>query len=246
MADDPLDGRVIYTKSNKANNEPSYTPDFGQIYLENPNNLIAMKFELYDLDDEGSHRFESQLETQYFSAGSKVQSPLSDEIETMKFSTDSSIRLIDIVGYSGAGNDERFDVWNFDRYQVTKGDNTARILPGNKEINIPGDLDTYNIQTLYAINAMTDHRHKICGTPIGVPCNHPDGSTHDADKYYFGDDGTDNIGKVGRKWAENPADRVGDNLSIEVSTLSQLMYVRQHSVRPQCDRLSSATRNFKK
>ncbi|MBR4313412.1 MAG: InlB B-repeat-containing protein, partial [Lachnospiraceae bacterium] len=228
LADDPLDGRVIYTKSNKANNEPSYTPDFGQIYLENPNNLIAMKFELYDLDDEGNHRFESQLETQYFSAGSKVQSPLSDEIETMKFSTDSSIRLIDIVGYSGAGNDERFDVWNFDRYQVTKGDNTARILPGNKEINIPGDLDTYNIQTLYAINAMTNHRHKICGTPIGVPCNHPDGSTHDEDKYYFGDDGTDNLGKVGRKWAENPADKVGDNLSIEVSTLSQLMYVRQH------------------
>ena len=228
LADDPLDGRVLYTATNYANNVTGYTPDFGQIYLEDPNNLIAMKFELYDLDAEGKHRYESQLETQFFSQGSKVQSPLSDTKETMKFSTDSSIRLIDIIGYSGSGNDQRFDVWNFDRYQVTKGDNTAKILDGNREINIPGDNDTYNVQTLFAINALTNHRHKVCGTPVGEPCNHPDGSTHDADEYIYGDDGTENLGKVGRKWAEDPADRVGGNLAIEVSTLSQFMYVRQH------------------
>ena len=226
LADDPLDGRVLYTATNFANNETGNTTDFGQIYLEDPNNLIAVKFELYDLDKNGEHRYESQLETQYFSQGSKVQSPLSDQIDTMKFSTDSSIRLIDIVGYSGAGNDQRFDVWDFEHNQITKGDNQARISAGNKEINIPGDADTYNVQTLYAINAMTNHRHKVCGTPVGVPCNHADGSNHDA--YIYGDDGVTSLGKIGRKWATNASDKVGGNLSIEVSTLSQLMYVRQH------------------
>ena len=47
LAEDVLDGRVIYTATNESNNTPGYTPDFGQIYLEDPNNLISMKFELY-------------------------------------------------------------------------------------------------------------------------------------------------------------------------------------------------------
>ena len=237
-ADDPEDGRVIYTARNSANNSSRHvedeegwvagdTPDFGQIYLENPDNLISMKFELYDLDKEGNHRYESQLETQYFSNGSRVQSPLSDSRETMKFSTDSSIRLIDLVGYQGSGNDKRFAVWDYE-YQITKGDLPERILDPDKEINIPGNNDVYNVQTLFAINAMTNHRHKICGTPIGVPCNHPDGSDHEDEAYYYGEDGVDNLQTVSRKDYDQPDYVPGGHLSIEVSTLSQLMYARKH------------------
>ena len=229
LADDPMDGRVIYTATNEANNDPGYTSDFGQIYLEDPNNLISMKFELYDLDKNGNHRYESQLETQYFSPGSRVQSPLSDSRETMKFSTDSSIRLIDLVGYQGDGNDKRFAVWDY-KYQVTKGDipPTLRIRDPEKHINIPGDNDVYNVQTLIAINAMMNHRHKICGTPIGEPCNHPDGSTHDDEQYYYGEDGVENLQTVSRKDYDQPDYVEGGHLSIEVSTLSQLMYARKH------------------
>ncbi|MBQ2204389.1 MAG: hypothetical protein II411_00670, partial [Lachnospiraceae bacterium] len=231
LANDPLDGRVVFTALNKANNRSGHTTDYGQIYLEDPNNLISMNFELYDLDKNGNHRFDSQLETQYFSQGSLVQNPLSDDKATMKFSTKSDIRLIDIVGYKGQGDSERFDVWDFDRFQVTRGDNHgAYIQPGNTEINIPTGEDVYNIRTLYAINALTNHRHKICGTPVGVPCNHLDGTTHDDSETgdVYGDNGTENLMKIGRKYANNASDRVGGHLTIEVSTLAQLMYVRQH------------------
>ena len=61
-----------------------------------------------------------------------------------------------------------------------------------------------------------------------MPCNHPDGSSHDEDRYYYGDDGVDNLQTVSRKDYDQPDYVEGGHLSIEVSTLSQLMYARKH------------------
>ena len=200
-ADNVNDERGLYVAKSRGTSVNNY----GQIYLMDPYSLEHIEFDMLDtvyVNGVEQHRFKQKLETQYFVVpGGILDNPISTSLDPNyhMYSTDSTTRLVDVVGYAGSSENKRFASWDFDfEFDAAYFD----------------EDEGENRDKMYAIYSRTDHRHKVCGTAVGTPCNHPDGSTHD-DMIY------------GELPKHETSTVQMDNLMIEVSTYSQLLYARQ-------------------
>lgn len=203
--DDPADSRVIYIRD--AENEHK------EIMLEDPNQLLRFRFNMLADDATGQTKLTKQFKDQYIENNTKVKNPISNNptsIQDLVYSKDSSMRLLDFMGFQDqrniTENAERFKKFDFSKAI----DKTTMIE----------ETDKYNQYEIYGVYSRLDRPHKLCGIPIGVACNHADGSVHD--EYY----GYYNATTLTERKEQERLDV--DHKVVEVSTAAQLLYAYYH------------------